>query len=280
MPGSICYGSLLKEGRDILKKAGITEWELDAWLLLGYVTSMERAEYFMKINETVPEETIHQYLDLINIRVCHVPLQHITGEQEFMGIKFKVSPDVLVPRQDTETLVEYLLPLVNGRRVLDMCTGSGCIAVSLMKLGNAAFCMAVDFSEDALEIARQNAEFNNTCIKFVQGNMFENVTGTFDVIVSNPPYIETSVISTLMPEVREHEPVAALDGGKDGLKFYKIISREAGNYLEKGGRLAVETGYNQGRQVMGLFRECGYKDVCIQKDLSGNDRVVAAVKPW
>lgn len=274
-----CFGDILDKGKEILKQAGTSGFDIDAWYLLEYVTGMGRAEYFLKKNNTVPEETVTEYLELIKIRASHMPLQYITGSQEFMGLEFKVSGDVLVPRQDTETLVEYVLPFVKGKKVLDMCTGSGCIAVSLAKLGNAALCVAADYSEKALAVARQNAKLNNVNIQFIQSDMFKNITGSYDIIVSNPPYIETAVIDTLMPEVKEYEPRAALDGGRDGLSFYRIIGNKARDYLYPGGLLAVETGALQGSQVMAIFKESGYKDVCMQKDLSGNDRVVAAVMP-
>lgn len=274
----MCYEELLKDGKSILKKAGIVDWDMDAWLLLEYVTFMKRAEYFIKKSLAVPKEIVHRYFSCINLRASYIPLQHITGSQEFMGLKFLVSPDVLVPRQDTETLAEYVLPLVKNRRVLDMCTGSGCLAVSLVKLGDVASCMAVDFSEKALDIAKKNAKINDVNIEFVHSDMFDSVIGNFDVIVSNPPYIKTDVIGTLMPEVKEHEPLIALDGGSDGLKFYKIISRKAKNYLTKGGILAVEIGHDQSSQVVNLFEESGYRDICVQRDLSGNERVVVAVK--
>lgn len=273
------FDDILVCGRNILKQAGIEDWELDAWYLLGYITAMGRAEYFLRRFEIAPENVVNEYYKLISIRASHVPLQHITGNQEFMGLDFLVSPDVLVPRQDTEILVEYLLPYVKNKQVLDICTGSGCIAVSIMKLGGAALCKAADYSEKALGIAKENAVLNGVDIEFVYSNMFENITGSYDIIVSNPPYIRTEVINTLMPEVREHEPLMALDGGEDGLDFYKIIGNEAKFYLRQGGIVAVETGYDQGRQVMDIFKECGYKDVCVQKDLSGNDRVVAAIMP-
>lgn len=274
-----CFKDILDKGKEILKQAGTSDFNIDAWYLLEYITGMGRAEYFLKKNNTVPGETVAKYLKLINIRASHMPLQYITGSQEFMGLEFKVSEDVLIPRQDTETLVEYVLPFVNGKKVLDICTGSGCIAVSLAKLGGTALCVAADYSEKALAVARQNAELNNTGIQFIQSDMFENITGSYDIIVSNPPYIETAIIDTLMPEVKEYEPRAALDGGSDGLSFYRVIGSKAKDYLYPGGLLAVETGALQGLQVMGIFKESGYKDVCVQKDLSGNDRVVAAVMP-
>ena len=274
-----CFGDILDKGREILKQAGISGSGIDAWYLLEYVTGMGRAEYFLKKNDTAPCGIVKEYLKLIDVRASHMPLQYITGSQEFMGLEFKVSEDVLVPRQDTETLVEYILPYVKGKKVLDMCTGSGCIAVSLAKLGGAALCVAADYSEKALVAARRNAKLNNVNIQFIQSDMFKNITGCYDIIVSNPPYIETAVIDTLMPEVREHEPRAALDGGIDGLSFYRIIAGNAKDYLCPGGLLAVETGALQGLQVMEIFKGSGYKYVCMQKDLSGNDRVVAAAMP-
>jgi len=277
MQDKLSFQDIFDKGKEILKKSGITCFDTDAWYLLEYATGMRRAEYFLKRGETVQEKIIAKYFSLINTRASHMPLQYITGSQEFMGVDFKVSPDVLVPRQDTETLVEYLLPFAKDQDILDMCTGSGCIAVSLLKLGGAASCTAADYSEKALDIARHNASINGVDINFVHSDMFKNITGTYGIIVSNPPYIKTSVIDTLMPEVKEHEPLMALDGGQDGLSFYSIISREAKNYLKPGGILAVETGYDQGRQVLEMFKESGYNDVCARKDLSGNDRVVAAV---
>lgn len=273
------YRDILKKGGNILRQAGVADWGTDAWYLLSYVASMDRASYFMNSTCTIPEKTAREYLDLIKYRAGRIPLQYITGTQEFMGLEFHVTPDVLIPRQDTETLVEYLLPYVKDRTVLDMCTGTGCIAIALMKLGGAASCVAVDCSEKAIKVAKENSAVNGVDIQFVQSDMFTDITGKYDIIVSNPPYIRTGVIKTLMPEVREHEPFAALDGGSSGLDFYRIISSEAGKYLEKGGILAVETGYDQGNDVSCMFKECGFKDVCIRKDLSGNDRVVAAVKP-
>lgn len=277
MQDKLCFQDILNKGKEVLKQSGITCPGTDAWYLLEYVTGMGRAEYFLRREEKAREEDAEKYLRLINTRASHVPLQYITGSQEFMGLGFKVSPDVLIPRQDTETLVEYLLPFAKGQDILDMCTGSGCIAVSLLKLGGAASCTAADYSQKALDIARHNAGLNGVDINFIHSDMFTNITGIYGIIVSNPPYIRTSVIDTLMPEVRVHEPLMALDGGSDGLSFYRVISREARDYLKPGGRLAVETGYDQGVQVSEIFKESGYKDVCIQKDLSGNDRVVAAV---
>lgn len=278
MSEKVSYEDILNRGKDILNQAEIEDCEIDAWYLLEHFTGFSRAEYFMKRYDTVDNAGIFikEYFHAINLRASHVPLQHITGRQEFMGLEFIVTPDVLVPRQDTETLVEYILPYTEGRNILDMCTGSGCIAVSLTKLGKAASCVAVDYSQKALEVAKSNAGLNDVCIEFIHSDMFENVTGKFDIIVSNPPYIRPEVIKTLMPEVKEHEPMMALAGGEDGLDFYRIICKKACAYLNDKGLVAVETGYDQAEQVFAMFKECGYKDVCIQKDLSGNNRVVAA----
>lgn len=279
MQDKLSFGDILDKGSKILKQAKISCFNIDAWYLLEYVTGMDRAEYFLKKNDTAPLWAVKKYMELIDTRASHMPLQYITGSQEFMGLVFKVSEDVLVPRQDTETLAEYILPYVKGRNILDICTGSGCIAIALTKLGNPALCTASDYSAKALDIARLNAKLNNVDIKLVQSDMFSNITGNYGVIVSNPPYIKTGVIDTLMPEVREHEPLMALDGGEDGLLFYRIIASQAKSHLEPGGIIAVETGYDQGEDVKSIFKESGYKNVCIQKDLSGNNRVVAAQMP-
>ena len=270
------YIDLLECGRKILYNSEITDYDIDAWYLLEYVTNMSRAEYFLKREEDVPDNIEKKYKELISRRATHIPLQHITGSQEFMGLDFLVSKDVLVPRQDTETLVEYLLPLVKGKKVLDMCTGSGCIAISLMKLGEALACDASDYSKKALEIAVKNSELNEAGVNFIYSDMFENIKDKYDIIVSNPPYIITSDIAFLAPEVRIHEPFMALDGGDDGFLFYRIISSMAVSYLNYGGLVAVEIGYNQGNHVSELFKEYGFKNVEVHKDLSGNNRFVTA----
>ena len=178
-----------------------------------------------------------------------------------MGLEFKVNEHVLVPRQDTENLVEQALPYVKGKKVLDMCTGSGCIAVSVKVIGGAKLCDAADISEEALKAACYNAEKNNADIHFIRSNMFENINGSYDVILSNPPYIRPDVIKGLMPEVRDHEPVIALDGGEDGLFFYRILAEKSGGHLEKEGIVMMEIGFDQGIQVKMLFEDAGFKDV-------------------
>ena len=272
------YEQLLLDAAERLKAAGIADADIDAWYLLEFVTGMNRALYFLEKYNRPSDEEIRKFEELLEKRISHIPLQHITGRQEFMGLDFIVSEDVLCPRQDTETLVESVLEYTSGRKVLDVCTGSGCIAVALMKLGNASCCDAVDLSEAALDIAKQNAEFNDVSINFIKSDMFEKIDGKYDIIVSNPPYIRPDVIETLMPEVREHEPLMALDGGSDGLDFYRIIAAQSKEHLEENGILAVEIGYDQWEDVSELFRQNGFRDIVRIKDLSQNDRVVMCKK--
>ena len=272
------YEQLLLDAAERLKEAEIADADIDAWYLLELVTGMSRASYFLEKYNRPSDEEIRKYEELLEKRISHIPLQHITGRQEFMGLDFMVSEDVLCPRQDTETLVESVLEYTSGRKVLDVCTGSGCIAVALMKLGNASCCDAVDLSEAALDIAKQNAEFNDVSINFIKSDMFEKIDGKYDIIVSNPPYIRPDVIETLMPEVREHEPLMALDGGSDGLDFYRIIAAQSKEHLEENGILAVEIGYDQWEDVSELFRQNGFRDILRIKDLSQNDRVVMCKK--
>jgi len=268
------YQELLEEGRKALEISGIADAETDSFLLLEYVTGMDRGQFFLKRKDLPSEEEVMQYRRLIAIRSSRVPLQHITGEQEFMGMPFFVNEKVLVPRQDTECLVELSLPFVKGKRVLDMCTGSGCIAVSLMVLGNPSVCHAVDVSEEALEVARQNARRNHATVTWIESDLFEKVTQTYDVIISNPPYIPPDVIEGLEEEVREHEPRLALDGGEDGLAFYRKITKKSKAYLEKNGYLFYEIGCEQAADVMAIMKAEGFSEVVCRKDYAGNDRVV------
>lgn len=268
------WRELLTEGKAALTDKEIVDAELDAWILLEHVSHMNRAGFFLRQQEEASEEEIRQYRELIRQRGSHIPVQHLTGTQEFMGLEFRVSPDVLVPRQDTELLVEKLLPFVSGKRVLDVCTGSGCIAISLSKLGKPESVDATDLSEKALAIAVDNAEKLGADVTFYQGDLLERISGEYDIIVSNPPYITTEVVKGLMPEVRDHEPVLALDGGEDGLKLYRRLLEQAPEHLAQGGMLAVEIGYDQKKAVSALFAEHGFEQIKCWQDLCGNDRVV------
>ncbi|WP_455057049.1 peptide chain release factor N(5)-glutamine methyltransferase [Jutongia sp.] len=273
---SVCvvYRELLEEGKRILAQAEIVDAECDAWLLLEHASGMNRAQFFLHQQDTVPGELETDYREMLRKRAEHIPLQHLTGTQEFMGLEFQVSPDVLIPRQDTEPLVEKLLPHVHGKRVLDVCTGSGCIAISLAVLGKPEQMDAVDLSERALIQAEKNAKRLGADISFYRSDMLDEITGRYDVIVSNPPYIASGVVDELMPEVQEHEPRMALDGGADGLDLYRRLLAQAPERLLPGGLLAVEIGYDQREAVIELFREQGFTDVHCDRDLCGNDRVV------
>ena len=273
---------LLAEGEHVLQTAEIEDWKMDAWYLLEETLEVTRTRYLVDSGKAVSEEEKTRYLEQIDKRASHIPLQHLTGYQEFMGLDFQVSEDVLVPRQDTEVLVEEALKYVHsGMKLLDMCTGSGCILLSIVKLAaelkgcREVTGTGVDLSEKALKIAqenRRNLGLEQTTA-LLQSDLFEQVNGTYDMIVSNPPYIASEVITTLSEEVKDHEPVMALDGGPDGLDFYRIIIEKSPSYLTLGGMLFFEIGYDQGVSVSRLM-EKDFKDIHVIKDLAGLDRVV------
>ncbi len=270
------YGELVEEGQRRLAAAGVEEAAVDAWLLFSYDKKVDRTWYLLNRTQRASGEEQEVYLKLIARRCERVPLQHITGEQEFMGLPFRVTPDVLIPRQDTEVLVEECLRhLAPGNIFLDLCTGSGCILVSLLHYAKGTFGTGADLSGKALAVAKGNVEANGVEARLVQGDLFEPVTGTFDLIVSNPPYIASAEIETLTPEVREHEPRMALDGTADGLFFYKRIVQESPSYLKEGGWLCMEIGYDQGAAVQQLMEARGFVTVSVIKDLAGLDRVVS-----
>ena len=270
----ITYQELLKSGENELVSSNISDAELDAWYLLEYLTGMSRAKFFLDRDMEVSDEIKDRYLSLIHMRKEHIPLQHITGTQEFMGFDFFVNENVLVPRQDTECLVENVLPFAHGKKILDMCTGSGCIIISLKKLEETAECTGADISKKALEVAQKNAASNEAEVYFKESDMFEKINGKYDIIVSNPPYIKKDVIKKLSKDV-QNEPIIALDGGKDGLVFYKKIVNEAIDYLKLGGYLCLEIGYDQKKDVMDLIKEnLQYINTYSKKDLYDNDRIV------
>lgn len=277
-------------GRKQLQLADIEDADLDAWYLLEYVTGITRVMYYVKMQEVVSKEQEALYRKYIETRASHIPLQHITGVQEFMGLEFFVNEHVLVPRQDTEVLVESVLQVLEpGMKVLDMCTGSGCILISLMKHHRVGkkdaaskvtedekmlLGVGVDISEEALQVAKANCEKICVNAELVQSNLFDNVSGQYDVIVSNPPYICTAVIEELQEEVKLHDPFIALDGKEDGLYFYRKIVEKSPEYLIDGGQLFFEIGHEQGKAVKNLMEQAGFKDVTVKKDLAGLDRVV------
>ena len=270
------YREAILLGESILQKAKIVDAKNDAWLLLAMACRIDHTYYYVHIDEEMSQEQIGEYQALLSKRAERIPLQYIVGEQEFMGLTFSVNEHVLIPRQDTEVLVEEVMKnLHDGFRILDLCTGSGCILLSLLHYSNDCSGVGADLSEEALEVARKNAEqLGESSALFVQGDLFAPVEGKFEIIVSNPPYICSDVIPTLMEEVREHEPMQALDGGADGLDFYRKIIQGAKEHLCGGGQLFFEIGYDQGEAVQRLMEQAGYREVECVQDFAGLDRVV------
>lgn len=284
---------LVKEGEYRLAKAFCMDAKIDAEELYCFLTGMDKVTLFLKANEEVDSETEEKYLALIARRAERIPLQHITGEQEFMGHKFKVDPNVLIPRQDTETLVEEaaraiqqtpkekltFMEKLRGAKeweVLDLCCGSGAIGISLAKICSNIRVTASDISAAAVKVASENAAALRAKVKFVEGDMFKPHEGKkFDMIVSNPPYIKSAMIEILQEEVKEHEPRGALDGGRDGLDFYRVIVDQAADYLKPGGFLMLEIGHDQGEDLRKMLKDDGrYTPAEVIKDLPGKDRVV------
>ena len=271
-----CY----KEGCRKLAETNVPEAELDARLLLEFICGTNRNDLLVHGDREVEADKLIAYEAAIAKRMERIPLQHITGEQDFMGLTFQVNEHVLIPRQDTEILVEEILKdMQDYCRILDMCTGSGCILISLLHYNNWCEGVGVDISSMALQTAEENGKKLLTEEKrpvWLESNLFEKVEGKFDIIVSNPPYIRSDVIDTLMPEVKDHEPMNALDGTEDGLYFYREIVKQAPTYLKKEGKLYFEIGHDQGADVSELLSRAGYKEIHVVKDYAGLDRVVYA----
>lgn len=270
------------KGRTMLAEHHIEDAQTDAWLLLEFVTGMSRTRFYVDGMFQMKAEEEERYFQMIEKRMSRIPLQHLTGVQEFMGLEFCVNEHVLVPRQDTELLVleaEKQLKMLEDAnpQILDMCTGSGCIAVSLKSRNPQIKCVAADVSEQALVMAKKNADKLQAEINFVHTDMFSNINGNFDMIISNPPYIPTKVIEGLEAEVRLHDPFSALDGKEDGLYFYRILAEESPRFLRKGGWIYLEIGHDQSRAVEQLLMEAGFEKIRTEKDLAGLDRVVCGV---
>lgn len=278
---------LLHFGQETLKISQIYEWDYDSRALLEWSCGISRTDLILEPNLEVSEEKALLYKSYIERRAYHEPLQYIMGECEFMGLPFTVNEHVLIPRQDTEVLIEWILDLERihwnqEMKLLDVCTGSGCIAISLDVLWKEngykpLSTSALDISEKALEVAKNNSERNSADITFYHSNMLEAIEGEYDIIVSNPPYIPTKVVDDLMEEVVGHEPRLALDGMEDGLHFYRILAKEGKKHLKDGGRLYLEIGHDQGESVPDLLKEQGFTDIKVRKDLAGNDRCVVAI---
>lgn len=274
---------LYDNGQAILKESGIKEYQIDAWRLLEYTAGITRAAYYGAPDREIEPGQAKVYLECIRRRSEKVPLQHITGEQEFMGYSFRVNRHVLIPRQDTEILVEEAAKRVEpGMSVLDMCTGSGCILLSLLKYTaekqgvSGLTGTGTDISQEALVVAGENKVRLHVEAEFIKSDLFENVSGVYDMIVSNPPYIRTDVIQGLQEEVRLHDPYIALDGKADGLHFYRRIIEEGSSYIKEGGWILFEIGCDQAAAVVRLLHAAGYGSISVKKDLAGLDRVVCA----
>lgn len=305
--------------RERLQKAGIEDFEYESWAFLDWKLHIDRAEFYMNPNGEVKEELLEGLEEVLQKREQRIPLQYLMGECEFMGYDFYVDERVLIPRQDTECLVELAVESirtemlyrrqkdlvaqhtgsnqmhilsgdsvcnVNDRKlkqdikrikVLDLCTGSGCIGISVAKLCPEAEVTLADISEGALAVAGKNSRNLEAKVALVKGNLFENIEGRFDYILSNPPYIPSEVIEDLMPEVREHEPRLALDGEGDGLSFYRKIIEQAPEYLNPDGRIYFEIGAEQGADLTRLMTERGFSEVKVHKDLAGLDRIVTGI---
>lgn len=277
----------LEYGSSLLEHEKMEEAAIDAKYLLLEAFQLDTAHFLMDRNCILKEESkeaVRKYQAMLEKRAQRVPLQYITGNQEFMGLKFHVNPQVLIPRQDTETLVEWVLEECQDPsvQILDLCTGSGCIAVSLKRLGKYHHVTGVDISPEALETARFNGNANECDITWILSDLFQDVflkPRFYDVIASNPPYIPTKVIEGLEPEVKDHEPMLALDGTEDGLYFYRKLARECPAYLKPHGRVYFEIGHDQAVAVKELLEVEGFKEIEIRKDQPGLDRVIRAVYP-
>ena len=289
------YREIYEWGVSVLEEAGIEEVALDARLLLERTCGTDRTALYAHGERELSEAEEMQYREMVAQRAERIPLQHILGETEFMGLTFLVNKNVLCPRPDTEVLVEEALKhLHDGMRILDIGTGSGCILLSLLHYSNDCTGVGVDISGEALRLAKENAArlsgekaesglpekeaFAESGLSgrtaFIEGSLFEKIEGKFEIIVSNPPYIRSGEIAGLMPEVKDHEPRLALDGGEDGLYFYREITKKAKEYLTGGGMLFYEIGFDQGDAVKEMMEDNGFREVEIAKDFSGLDRVV------
>lgn len=282
------YRELYERGKEKLSNAGLGEALLDARLLLEASCGTTKHDLIINGDKNVTEKQKSDYLNYISRREMRIPLQYILGEQEFMGLKFIVTPDTLIPRCDTEILVEEVMRhLHDGQEILDMCTGSGCILLSLLHYTNNISGTGVDISAAALAVARKNesrirslpqANKNIKAVNWLKSDLFTEVSGQFDIIVANPPYIPTEEIKNLMPEVRDFEPLIALDGKEDGLCYYREIIEKSGRFLYPGGYLFLEIGYNQAEEVKAILEKHNFNEISTIKDLSANNRVIYATK--
>ena len=296
---SLSVKEILNIGRRQLEESKIADAAIDCKLLYCYLMNITTTQLILEYQKTLPDSLCDEYFALLDRRGAGTPLQHITGVQEFMGFEFNVSDKVLIPRQDTETLVEDALSIMKENQlrgeaflhkkkkdweILDLCCGSGAIGLSLAKLYHGAKVTCSDLSKEALAVAKENAaKLGASKVGFQEGSLLEPFKGRFknkkfDLIISNPPYIKSSVIPTLQTEVRDHEPMMALDGGESGLDFYAEIISGAADCLKKEGVLMFEIGHDQKDAVCALIEETGrFEHITGLQDLAGRDRIVAAV---
>lgn len=297
---SLSVKEILNIGRRQLEESGIADAAIDCKLLYCYLMNITTTQLILEYQKILPDSLCDEYFSLLDRRSAGIPLQHITGVQEFMGLEFKVNEHVLIPRQDTETLVEDAMEIIGEAslrgqaflkkrkkdwEILDLCCGSGAIGLSLSKLCPGVKAVCADISAEALSVAKENGKkLNVSKAEFQQGDLLQPFKGRFrkkkfDMIISNPPYIQSAVIPTLQKEVRDHEPMMALDGGESGLDFYQRIIADAADCLKKEGVLMFEIGHDQREAVCGLLEETGdFEQITGLQDLAGRDRIAAAVK--
>lgn len=271
----------LEEGIKKLNSANILEAKLDTEYLLCYVLCCQRIDLILDARKEMTKEQYEAYVTFLQRRCEHEPLQYILGEQDFMGYSFYVKPGVLIPRQDTEILVEQAVNRIKTLRqeqprILDLCCGSGCIGLSIKKLCPDIQLTLVDLSDSAIEVTNRNRERLEVDAEIIQSDLFMNVSGKYHMIVSNPPYIRTKDIETLMPEVKEYEPFMALDGLEDGLHFYREIIEKARTYLYEQGEILFEIGFDQAEDVRKIFVANQFSNCKVYQDLAGLDRIVTA----
>ena len=279
---TVTIAEIYRSTKDRLSAGGISEPDTEAGLLLEIYLNVSNSDLLLDGDREPDVKALEDFEKAVSERLTRRPLWYIVGKAPFMGLEFNVDERVLIPRADTEILVEEALRVLNdGSRILDMCTGSGCILLSLLKYSNDCKGLGVDLSEGALEVAKSNAALilgEEADVRFIQSDLFENVEGQFEMIVSNPPYIASDVCDTLMSEVKDFEPRMALDGDKSGLVFYEKIIPEAKKRLTIGGNLLLEIGYDQGDAVRNLLEKEGFIEIQIIKDYAHLDRVASAVK--
>lgn len=297
---SLLVKEMLTMGEKQLMDSDIADATRDCKILYCYMMDIPFSKIILEYQEVLQDRLCDKYFELIDRRSKGEPVQYIMGSQEFMGLEFIVNENVLIPRQDTEILVEDALEIINTGTlrgedmdvkrkewdILDLCTGSGAIGVSLARIANKVNVTCSDISEGAIKVAKENAQKHGVVksVKFEQGDLFKPFSKhfrkqKFDMIISNPPYIKSSVISTLQKEVCEHEPLSALDGGESGLDFYERIVSGVGGHLRKSGVLLLEIGHDQGEAVSGLLSRNGdFTSIRVLKDLANRDRIVFAKK--